>query len=127
MALTQKELDHQYRMRKVQAWQNVARYITIGACVCVPFAFIYFVAREIAGKETLADIAFRAMTELKANESIANVAAWSLAALTGTWGCSERYMRRRYIRNTAPILQKFETTINPKRVSSSLTPDGLTR
>jgi hypothetical protein len=127
MALTQRELDHQYRMRKVQAWQNACRYCVIAICVSAPFAFLYLAARQFAGKETLADIAFRATADLKANEPISNLAAWCLAGLTGTWGYSERFLRRRYIRKTAPVLQKFEANKNPKRMTSGLTPEGRTQ
>jgi hypothetical protein len=127
MALTQRELDHQFRMRKVQAWQSACRNFMVACCVCGPFLFLYLAARQFAGKETLADMAFKATAELKANQSISNLAAWCFAGITGTWGCSERFLRRRYISKTAPMLQAFETSKNPKRVSSSLTPDGLTR
>lgn len=67
MARLDREFDHQYRMRILLAisegWQALLRFLSFAAfCACV-----YFSARELAGKQTLADLKFSAIANFTAN------------------------------------------------------------
>jgi hypothetical protein len=124
---TQRELDHQYKMRRLQVIQDSIRSAVPILCCLIIGATIYLSIRALAGRYTFADIAFRTVADLKANKPIALIVSYVLTALFGVWGSSERSLRKRYIQKWHPLVEQYQLSQDPKRGSSSLTKKGTTR
>jgi negative regulator of sigma E activity len=122
----EQELKHQFRMRLVQVvsvgWEQLIRAAMV-ACVCL---CIYFCIRELAGKQTLADIRFRMIADLKANRWMAVAVPWGLTAATTAWGAGERYLRKRHIRRVSSEASEMQKRLDPGRRSSNLSKTGET-
>ena|ERR1035438_10097359 len=124
---TQREFDHQYRMRKLQLKQDVVdRSVPVLCCLIIGATF-YLSVRALAGRYTVADIAFKVVADLKANKPIAIIVSWVLSAVFGVWGSSQRYLRQRYVQKWHPIIERYQLSLDPNRGSSSLTKKGATR
>jgi hypothetical protein len=121
------ELNHQLKMRKLQLYQDLSNRAVPVLCCLIIGASIYFSIRELAGRNTFTDIAFRFAADLKANKPIALMVSWVLTAICGAWGAGERFLRRRYIKEWHPIVKRYQLFLDPKRGSSSLTEKGTTR
>jgi hypothetical protein len=121
---TARELDHEFRMRKWQffsvAWASLVRLF----CVVIVCACFYFSVREVAGKQTFADIRFKAIADLKANRWFGLATPWGLACATTAWGAGERYLRKRHIKRVSSESSELQSKIDPKRRSSNLTKRG---
>jgi hypothetical protein len=124
---TQRELDHQYRMRIVQVVQDALARLGNVACVAIVGLTMYFCSRELAGKVTFADIAFKFVTSMAIDKPIGVSSAWLLSAALGIWGCAERFLRRRYIKKMHPIVERYQSALDAGRGSSKLTDKGTTR
>jgi hypothetical protein len=90
------------------------------------FAFIaymgYLSIGKLAGQNTYADIAVRAIGNVKVSDGIITlliVSGWA-------FGLAQRSLRRRYIERTAPVKNKLERILDAKRTSSNLTSRGTT-
>ena len=121
------ELDHQYRMRRIQFWQDVVRRGLSTLVGTVWAAGLYFSVRELAGRATTADIAFKILADLKANQPAAIMASWLLTTGSVGWAASERYLRRRYIKKHHPIVRRYQELLDKERGSSGLTQIGTTQ
>lgn len=126
MARIDKELDHQYRMRIVQAvsvgWQSLMRFFGLAA-VC---ATIYFSSRALAGKLTIADLDFRAIANFSANKYFGLILPWGLVGLTAVWGFGERRLRKNHIKRISSESSEMQKKIDPGRRSSHLSLKGDT-
>jgi hypothetical protein len=119
-----RELDHEYRMRKLQvlsvAWSQFTRLVCVVAfCGC-----IYLSVRQLAGKHTFADLEFKAIASLKANKWWGLSVPWGAAVAATGWGAGERYLRKRHIRRVSSEQSELQLKIDPKRRSSNLTKQG---
>ncbi len=122
----EKELDHQYRMRRLQllsaGWEQFLRAASVLAvCVCG-----YFCIRELAGRQTFADIRFRVIADLKANKWMAFVVPWGVAAVATAWGAGERYLRKRHIKRVSSEQSEMQKMLDVGRRSSNLSKRGET-
>ena len=121
-----KELDHQYRMRRVQllsvGWEQLMRVLS----VLIPCLFLYFSIRELAGRQTFADIKFRLMADLKANKWMGFVVPWGVATVATGWGIGERYLRKRHIRRVSSEQSEMQRALDSGRRSSNLSKSGET-
>ena len=121
-----RELDHQYRMRLVQAisvgWQSLMRFLCFAAfCACV-----YFSLRDLAGKQTFADMKFSAIADLKANKYFGLILPWTLCTVTAAWGAGERYLRKRHIKRVSSESSEMQKLLDLGRRSSRLSKKGET-
>lgn len=126
MARRDKDLDHEFRMRVVQAitlgWQACMRF----GCFLVMGACIYLCVRELAGHQTFADIEFKVIADLKANKYFGLLLPWGLVALTTGWAGGERYLRKRHIRRVSSESSEMQKQIDLGRRSSQLSKKGET-
>jgi hypothetical protein len=124
---TQRELDHQYRMTKLVSytsiWRAALRFLMVLA-VCVAFIFI---ARALAGKQTLAGLRFKIIAEVYANKWTALILSWVLTATTTGWAIGERKLRKSHIKRVSSEQSGLQKMIDRKRRSSHLMNDGSTR
>jgi hypothetical protein len=124
---TARELDHEYRMRKLQiisvGWSALLRFLS----VTVIFGSLYLSARQFAGKNTYADMQFKAFADLKANKWLAIAVPWGLTGVATAWGAGERYLRKRHIKRVSSESSEMQAKIDPKRRSSNLTRKGESR
>ena len=122
-----KELDHEFRMRVLQVistgWRSLLLFLAV-VSVCLA---LYYSVRELAGRQTLADLSFKAIADLKANRYFAVILPWILSALTGGWALGERSLRKQHIRRVSSESSEMQKKINPGRRSSNLMLDGETR
>jgi hypothetical protein len=124
---TQRELDHVYRMRLIQFWQDLGRRASYVLCVFLVCGAIYLSCRQLAGRITFADIGFKFLADLKADRSIALLISWILTGTTTAWGYTERRLRRRYIKKNHPVIKRYQESIDAKRGTSGLTTIGTTK
>jgi len=121
-----KELDHEFRMRLVQAislgWQQ---FLIFGA-VTVSVVCMYFSVRELAGKQTFADLNFKAIANLAANKYFGLILPWGLFGLAASWGYGERRLRKRHIKRVSSESSELQKQIDPGRRSSHLSKKGDT-
>jgi hypothetical protein len=123
---TSRELDHQYRMRRLQVisvgWERLMHFL----CVLAPCICVYFGIRELAGRQTFADISFKVISDLKANRWMALSVPWGVASIATVWGAGERYLRKRHIRRVSSEESEMQKMLDPSRRSSSLSKRGET-
>lgn len=123
---TRRELDHQYKMRRLQVisvgWGQFVHFL----CVLVFFTCAYFCVRELAGRQTLADIRFKVIADLKANRWLALSVPWGFAGIATLWGAGERYLRKRHIKRVASQASEMQKMLDTGRRSSSLNKKGET-
>jgi hypothetical protein len=115
-----KELDHQYRMRRIQAFSVGWGQFMHVLCFLIFFSCVYFSVRELAGKQTFADLRFRVLADLKANRWMAIVFPWGVAAISTGWGAGERFLRKRHIKRVSSETSEMQKKLDPGRRSSSL-------
>lgn len=122
-----KELDHEYRMRRIQlfsqAWQSFMRF----ACWAVMGLTFYYSVRELAGQHTFADIQFKALADLKANKYFGVIFPWGLFGITAAWGTGERWLRKRHIKRVSSEHSELQKAVDERRRSSHLSKKGETR
>jgi hypothetical protein len=123
---TRKELDHQYRMRRLQVisvgWERLMQFL----CVLTPCVCILYGIRELAGRQTLADISFKVVADLKANRWMAVTVPWGVASVASVWGAGERYLRKRHIKRVSSEGSEMQKLLDPRRRSSNLSKEGET-
>jgi hypothetical protein len=123
---TQRELDHEARMRRWQIFQNLGNSLLRTACIVTPFFFAWLAVRDLAGKQTYADIGFKAVADLKMNEVLAKIAPWGTSALATGWAVTERTFRKANVKRVSTENSKLQKQLDPGRRSSSLTEVGDT-
>lgn len=121
-----RELEHAYRLRRLQIIQNLGIGFFRTACWVSPFFFLWLCVRDLAGHQTSADIAFKAVADLKINQYLAKLVPWGTTALGAVWALGERTLRKRYIKRSASEFGVMHRQIDPSRRSSSLTTAGET-
>jgi hypothetical protein len=121
-----KELDHQFRMRLVQAislgWQGLMRL----GCVVIFCVCAYYCLREIARRQTLADIRFSAFADLRANRWFSLVLPWCLTGATSAVAVGQAWLRKRHIKRISSESSEMQKLIDPGRRSSQLSKKGET-
>ena len=123
---TQRELDHQFRMQRL-------RVISIGYCrLDVYFVVIFcgcldLCVRELAGRQTLADIRFKMIADFKANKWMGLLVPWGTATVSTGWALTEKYLRKRHIRRISSEVSEMQKSIQPARRSSKLSKKGETQ
>ena len=120
------ELDHQYKMQRLRelsrGWRSFVTFLCIVAvCTC-----IYLCVRELAGKQTWADIRFRALADVKANRWAAILVSWALTGCTSLWAFAERTLRKSHVRRVSNEVSELQKKIDPNRRSSGLSVEGNT-
>jgi hypothetical protein len=124
---TQRELDHQFRMQRL-------RVISIGfeqagrvLCVVIFCGCLYLCVRELAGRQTLADIRFKMIADFKANKWMGLLVPWGTATVSTGWALTEKYLRKRHIRRISSEVSEMQKSIDPARRSSKLSKKGETQ
>jgi hypothetical protein len=124
---TRKELDHQFRMRLLQVisvgWDRLVQLL----CFLIFCTTAYFCIRELAGRQTFADLSFKVIADLKANRWMALSVPWGVATISTAWGAGERYLRKRHIKRVSSEASEMQKMLDPGRRSSSLNKKGETR
>jgi hypothetical protein len=121
-----RELDHAYRLRKLQIVQNLGIGLFRTASWVLPFFFLWLGLRELAGRQTSADIAFKAIADLRINRYLAQLLPWGTTTLATGWALGERWLRKRYVKRSASEFGAMHRKFDPSRRSSSLTTGGDT-
>ena len=107
----------------VDAVTRVVCAIIDCAKLVLPFVFLYYCVRELAGKSTQMDMVVKAVTDLKADQAFAY-----LFGIGGVgWGIAERKFRKRKTAALASRAAKAEKMLDSKRSSSGLPSSGETR
>jgi hypothetical protein len=123
---SKRELDHAYRLRRLQIIQNLGNQFFRTACVGLPSLFLWLSVRDLAGHQTVADIAFKAIADFKINQHLSQVLPWGATTAATGWAFGERVLRKRHIRRSAKEFAALHKKIDPARLSSSLTTEGDT-
>jgi hypothetical protein len=113
-------------MRVVQAVSVAWRDLMGFGCVLVFCATLYFSIRDLAGRQTLADLKFSAIADLKANKYFGVIFPWGLWTFTALWGGSERWLRKRHIKRVSSESSEMQRKFDPGRRSSGLSKKGDT-
>lgn len=121
-----RELDHQYRMRRLQLILQVWNGLVGLLAVTIICASVYLSIRELAGRATFADLRFRVLADLKANRWLALCVPWGVATVATGWGIGERYLRKKHIKRVSSEASEMQKKIDPGRRSSSLSRKGET-
>jgi len=113
MMANPKEIEHQYRMRRLQAlsvgWESLIRFL----CVLAPCVAVYFCVREVAGRVTVADLNFKAFADLKVNHWLALSLPWAATTLATSWAVGERRLRKRHIKRVTSEVSEMQTMLDP--------------
>lgn len=122
----QRELDHEYRLRRLQVLQTLSLGVLKAIYIVGPFVMLWLSIRDLAGRQTSADIVFKALADIKLNRALAKVAPWGTTTLATGWAIAERKLRKRHIRRTSSENSKMQSHFDPNRRSSRLTTAGNT-
>jgi hypothetical protein len=95
--------------------------------ICAIGVTFVFVARALAGRQTFADLRFKAIAELYTNKWTALILSWVLSTASVGWAIGERALRKRNIKRLASESSVLAGMIDRKRRSSHLMADGTTR
>lgn len=123
---TQRELDHELRLRRWQVIQNLGNAFLRSVCWIGPFFFLWLAVRELAGRSTFADIGFKALADLKINQALAHLLPWGATTAATGWAVAERRARKKHIKRETKEVSILQSRIDPERRSSSLTVQGDT-
>ena len=123
---SKRELDHALSLRRLQIIQNLGNGLFRTVCVVTPFFFLWLCVRELAGRQTFADIVFKAIADFKINEHLARLFPWGTATAATGWALGERALRKLHIKRSAREFAAMHKKLDPGRRSSSLTTEGET-
>jgi hypothetical protein len=121
-----RELDHAYRMRKLQVVSLALRYSFTGLCVLIFSTCLFLCVRVLAGEQTWVDVRFRAFASLSINRWAAIVISWILTGCTTSWAIFERLLRKKHIRRVSSEASEMQRRLDPGRRSSGLSLEGNT-
>jgi hypothetical protein len=124
---TQRELDHQFRMQRLRVISIGFEWFGRVVCVLGVCACVYLCARELAGRQTLADIRFKMIADFKANKWMGLLVPWGAATVATGWASTERYLRKRHIRRVSSEASEMQKAIDSGRRSSKLSKKGETQ
>lgn len=82
--------------------------------------------RELAGRQTFADLRFRVIADLKASKYFGLILPWGLTAMATSYGLGQRYLRKRHIKRVSSEHSKIQEKLDPGRRSSHLSKKGET-
>lgn len=86
---------------------------------------IYLSIDSLSGKDTLADIGLN--VNILSDVKVSIALAWIIAVLSILYALRERTLRKTTIKRLQTRITMLEKEIDPKRTSSTLTPEGNTR
>ena len=87
------------------------------------FRYLYYSVLALSGRETIASVVVRILSNLNVSVSI-----YFCVALSGVaWGIVERILRKRTVRTLASRIRFLEGQLDRTRSSSNLMDDGSTR
>jgi len=113
-------------MRRLQAisvgWERLTQFL----CVLTPCICVYFCLRELAGRQTFADLSFKVVADLKANRWMALSVPWGVATMATAWGAGERFLRKRHIKRVSSEASEMQKMLDQGRRSSRLSKKGET-
>jgi len=95
-------------------------------CVVVFCGCLYYSVRELAGRQTLADISFKAIADLKANKWFGLVLPWGLASASTALAVGQTWLRKRHIKRISSESSEMQKLIDAGRRSSQLSKRGET-
>lgn len=114
------------RLLKRGHWANALAAVLTTAMkygtLAYGFRQIYLSVAALAGKQTVADLAFKFL----ASVGISKWLAYALGAGGLTYGWFQQRARRRIVSRLGPRVKDYEAAIDPGRSSSELTPAGDT-
>ena len=99
-----------------------SKMIRWGSSIFIAYLFASAL-KELAGKETYADV----FVAVLGNLTFERGASYVAGGVGILYGLLERKFRRDKIETLAKRIQELEKTVDPKRSSSTLTPRGTTR
>lgn len=122
--LSPAQVDLMVRIRQVDVSGQTRREALRTACWLGLAGFAYLSIKEIAGKETIANVLIELFVRTpEAGVSVLWVAA---TALMFVWATGERWVRLRKVRAMSGRIKELEKTLDPTRTSSGLTASGET-
>lgn len=126
MSKTKAQLEAEVAsLRRAKAVSGVIvllRTLIIACSVVACFYFTTSTIKELAGKETWADIGIHLLGSLTVSVRL----AWILTVSGVFWAILERKLRQRVIRRMSGRVAEFERQLDPERSSSRLTQSGDT-
>jgi hypothetical protein len=123
---SQRELDHEFRLRRLQVFQTLSLAALKAIYIVGPFVMLWLSIRDLAGRQTSADVVFKALADIKLNRALARVAPWGTTTLATGWAIAERQLRKRHIQRTSSENSKMQSHFDLSRRSSRLTTEGNT-
>lgn len=117
------ELDLLKRSRLSDGIVSVINNLIKYGFLAIAFYYSYRMVDALAGKETISNIAFKMITDLKMNQ-------WMAYAIGGcglSYGLAERSVRKKTVTRLHSRIEELELKKDPKRTSSMLTSTGDTR
>lgn len=117
------ERRYELLIKGIDAGVGIVRTVIWAAVVVAALYYAQVVLVAWAGKSTEADISLRILTQLQADRWF----AYMFGASGVGYGFFERKLRQRNIKRLSAHNAQLETRLDPKRMSSGLTPAGTTR
>lgn len=115
--------EFEYRLKRLDVFQTLGlAFIRYGSLVVI-FATIGSALKQLAGKDTYADI----FVGIFANAEISVYLSYAVGGSATIWALMERKLRGDKTREMASRIQELEQKIDPGRSSSHLTERGQTR
>lgn len=122
-----KELNFQLSVRKIdnraRTTVNIANAFLKYSCIVLIFFFLYLSVKELAGRNTDANIFFSIMGDIKLDQWVAFIFGSSGV----TYGLVQRNLRRKTIKRISTRCDELERKINPNKKSSGITSEGKTQ
>lgn len=132
-----RELQHDSRVKQAAMWAKVVSDIATAVIKWGSITAIFWRGFDalihFAGKNSFADLSFRGDFNASAGDEFLTscITVGVVGFLVGVGGIAfgrrERRLRKNAIADLSPYQQKLESTLDPQRSSSRLTPRGETR
>jgi hypothetical protein len=103
----------------LSGWKTL---LAVGGTVAVAY-LVFRSIESLAGRSTDSNIMVKFVTDLKASRWL----SMAFAGLMGTWGASERALKKKAVKRLHVRVKELEEKIDPTRTSSGLTLTGETR
>lgn len=120
---TRPQLEFMLKFRRIDVVQTIVVQVIRWGVLLGLGRYFYLTMAILAGKQTLANIAFQFLTSMKVSQSI----AYLFGAGGIMYGYGERRVRQRNIKRLAGSKNELERMLDPKRTSSNISPRGTTR
>jgi hypothetical protein len=120
-------VEYEFRLKKIALLAPMITGIATTACKWAGLAMIFYCTylsvAELSGKKTTADVLFKGVLDMKANE----YAAYIFGGGGVIYGLRERRLRRKTTERLSKRTASLEKRIDPNRTSSGLPSTGDTR